>query len=38
MMKCRHCGIPWKYDNEYCPRCERNYGGAKYPATQTEKD
>ncbi len=37
-MKCCHCGIPWEYDYEYCPRCERNYGGAKYPATQTEAE
>jgi hypothetical protein len=37
-MKCRHCGIPWEYDWEYCPQCERNYGGAKYPATQTEAE
>jgi len=34
-MKCRHCGVPWEFDWEYCPRCNRNYGGAEYPAVQT---
>lgn len=37
-MKCRHCDFPWEYDWEYCPQCDRNYGGAKYPATQTETE
>lgn len=37
-MKCRRCGIPWKYCWEYCLECRLNYGGAKYPATQTDKE
>ncbi|WP_406694524.1 DUF6714 family protein [Singulisphaera sp. Ch08] len=37
-MKCRHCGIPWEYEWEYCPQCERNYGGARYPSTQTDEE
>jgi hypothetical protein len=35
-MKCRQCNVPWKYDWEYCPECKRNYGGAIYPAKQTD--
>lgn len=34
-MKCRHCGAPWEFEWEYCPRCNRNRGGAEYPAVQT---
>ena len=26
-MRCRHCGIPWEYDYEYCPRCEHVTAG-----------
>lgn len=38
-LSCRHCGALWEYpDYEYCPECDRNYGGALYPATQTEKE
>ncbi|WP_165246939.1 DUF6714 family protein [Paludisphaera soli] len=37
-MQCRHCGVPWEYDWEYCPECNRNYGGAVYPATQTDEE
>ena len=37
-MKCRHCDTRWEHAYEYCPQCERNYGGAKYPATQTDEE
>jgi hypothetical protein len=37
-MQCRHCGVPWEYDWEYCPECNRNYGGAVYPETQTDAE
>ncbi|MEO6811655.1 MAG: DUF6714 family protein [Isosphaeraceae bacterium] len=37
-MECRHCGIPWAYEWEYCPQCARNYGGTRYPTTQTDKE
>jgi hypothetical protein len=37
-MKCRHCGTQWEDGGEYCPQCHRNYGGAKYPATQTDEE
>jgi hypothetical protein len=37
-MKCRHCDTPWEHEWEYCPQCERNYGGAKYPAMQTDEE
>lgn len=35
-MECRHCRTPWEYDWEHCPECNRNRGGAVYPAKQTE--
>ncbi|MCF7674601.1 MAG: hypothetical protein K9N23_12970 [Akkermansiaceae bacterium] len=35
---CRHCRSVWVYDWEYCPECDRNYGGAVYPALQTEEE
>ena len=37
-MKCRHCGSPWEYVWEFCPQCRRNYGGARYPSTQTDEE
>ncbi|MDR3620904.1 MAG: hypothetical protein P4L85_16245 [Paludisphaera borealis] len=37
-MNCRHCGGAWEYDWEYCPECSRNFGGAKYPATQSDQE
>lgn len=37
-MKCRHCKTEWKYDWEYCPECNRNYGGAVYPDKQTREE
>ncbi len=37
-LACRHCHAPWEYEWEYCPQCERNYGGARYPATQTDAE
>jgi hypothetical protein len=38
MLSCRHCHTSWKYDWEYCPECNRNYGGAVYPSTQTDEE
>lgn len=36
-MRCRHCDNEWELEGwEYCPHCRRNYGGARYPATQTD--
>jgi hypothetical protein len=37
-LKCRHCNVPWQYEWDYCPECGLNYGGAKYPATQTDQE
>ena len=37
-MKCRHCNAPWEYDWQYCPECNRNFGGAFYPAKQTAEE
>ncbi len=37
-MNCPHCHVPWKYHYEYCPDCRRNYGGAVFPAKQTETE
>ncbi|APW59830.1 hypothetical protein [Paludisphaera borealis] len=37
-MKCRHCGIAWEYEWEYCPECNRNFGGAEYPAAQSDQE
>jgi hypothetical protein len=37
-MNCRHCDMPWDAEYEYCPLCQRNYGGAKYPETQTAEE
>ena len=37
-MRCRHCDALWEYDWEYCPECQRNYGGAIYPAKQTDDE
>ena len=37
-MKCRHCNAPWKWNRDYCPECKRNYGGATYPAKQTDEE
>jgi hypothetical protein len=36
--KCPHCGAEWECLMDYCPACHRNYGGAVYPATQTEQE
>ena len=37
-MRCRHCHAQWTHDWEYCPECNRNYGGAVCPATQTSEE
>lgn len=37
-MKCRHCGDLWEFDWEYCPKCDRNFGGAVYPEQQTPEE
>jgi hypothetical protein len=36
--KCRHCQVSWDTEWEYCPECQHNYAGAKYPAVVTEKE
>jgi len=28
---CKHCGLEWDKEYEYCPRCHRNFSGAEYP-------
>jgi hypothetical protein len=38
-LKCRHCNAVWNRDGwEYCPECNRNFGGAIYPAKQTAEE
>lgn len=31
ILKCPNCSAIWTSDWEYCPDCNRNYGGAIYP-------
>lgn len=35
---CRHCHAFWDTEWEYCPECQLNYAGAKYPAVVTDKE
>jgi hypothetical protein len=37
-MKCRHCNAAWDVEWEYCPQCQRNFGGAVYPEKQTPEE
>ena len=34
-MNCRHCKMRWKVEYEFCPTCDKNFGGAIYPNTST---
>lgn len=36
--QCRHCLAIWDTECEYCPGCQLNYAGAKYPAVVTDKE
>jgi hypothetical protein len=38
ILECKHCKTKWDIEYEYCPRCQLNYGGAKYPETVTETE
>lgn len=31
LTECKHCGMEWDQEYEYCPRCRRNFSGAEYP-------
>jgi predicted amidophosphoribosyltransferase len=31
LAECKHCGMEWDQEYEYCPRCHRNFSGAEYP-------
>ncbi|WP_404304939.1 DUF6714 family protein [Neorhodopirellula lusitana] len=37
-MNCRHCNTAWECEWEYCPECQRNFGGAIYPKQQTPEE
>ena len=37
-MNCRHCNLPWETEYEYCPDCNRNFGGAVYPNFDTPNE
>lgn len=37
-LACRHCGVIWKWEWEYCPECRRNFGGAIWPEQQTAEE